>query len=506
MVCFYATRKTPPACSIAGRRSFLMNEFLSALFEGAEGYINIREIDDKARNAFWQVGEGFEVRQDTNVYFGVFVRSSRSGKTEACTTTGALWADFDGMDMPTVMERIGAAGLPAPSVWIDSGHGIHTYWLLSRRAGEEAVAVVKAIVKATGADSRPAHTAAVMRLPGSMNVKREPVPCRIVEANWRRHDLADFERLLHVEQQRRFCHAVPELLESNMACIRAAAYGVPEGHRNFWLGRITKFLQIRHSEQRAWQIVLAWNKLCRPAEKIEKLRADFKAYWHGPYKLLGCVQGDADRQAILTAYCAGAECDRGGTVGSLELDNAVSINNRIFNGAFYKWTGNELIVFGILLRHSEGLTTSALVEKLTARATNRPCMALNTMRKCLATLAERGLIRVVKRNRQAGHEDFFQAIPQGTYGRGYTLVTNGAIHGAIDGRVTPGEFRLYVLLLKFAFAKGTCYPSLATLANVLRTDPGRVSQQLKRLEQADYIKRFYGYEGNEFKLIFRLLV
>jgi hypothetical protein len=133
-------------------------------------------------------------------------------------------------------------------------------------------------------------------------------------------------------------------------------------------------------------------------------------------------------------------------------------------------------------------------------------MALNTMRKCLATLGERGLIRVVKRNRQAGHEDFFRAIPQGTYGRGYTLVTNGAIHGAVDGRVTPGEFRVYVLLLKYAFAKGTCYPSRATLANVLRTDPGRVTQQLKRLEQADYIKRFYGYEKNEFKLVFRLLV
>ena len=483
-----------------------MNEFLCSIFEGAEGYINIREIDGKARNAFWQVGEGFEVRQDTNVYFGVFARSFRSGKTEACTTTGALWADFDGMDMPTVMERIGAAGLPGPSVWIDSGHGIHTYWLLTRRAGEEAVAVVKAIAKATGADSRPAHKAAVMRLPGSMNVKSEPVACSIIEANWLRHDIADFEKLLHVEQQRRFCHAVPELLDSNMVCIRSAAYGVPEGHRNFWLGRITKFLQIRHSEQRAWQIVLAWNKLCRPAEKIEKLSADFKAYWHGPYKLLGCRQGDADKQAILTAYCAGAECDRGGTVGSLEFDNAVSVNNRIFNGAFHKWTGNELIVFGILLRHSEGLTTSALLEKLTARATNRPCMALKTMRRCLATLGERGLIQVVKRNRRAGHEDFFRAIPQGTYGRGYTLVTNGAIIGAVAGMVTSAEFRVYVLLLKYAFAKGTCYPSLATLANELRTDPGRVSQQLKALEKADYISRHYGYKGNDCKLIFRLLV
>jgi hypothetical protein len=483
-----------------------MNEFLSALFEGAEGYINIREIADKARNSFFEVGEKFEVRQDTNVYFGVFARSARNGKTEACTTTGALWADFDGVTVDVVHERIVRAGLPGPSVWIHSGHGIHAYWLLTRRAGEEAVAVVKAIAKATGADSRPAHKAAVMRLPGTMNVKADPVPCRIIEANWRRYDIADFERLLHVERQGQFCRAVPELLESNMACIRAAAYGVPEGHRNFWLGRITKFLQTRHSEDRAWQIVLAWNKLCRPAERIEKLSADFKAYWHGPYKLLGCVQGDADRQAILTAYCAGAECDRGGTVGGLEFDNAVSVNNRIFNGAFYKWTGNELIVFGILLRHPEGLATSALMEKLTARATGRPCMALKTMRRCLATLTERGLIRVVKRNRRAGREDFSRAIPQGTYGRGYTLVTNGAIIGAVAGMVTPAEFRLYVLLLRYAFARGTCYPSLATLANELRSDPGRVSQQLKALEKADYISRHYGYKGNDFKLIFRLLV
>mgnify|MGYP000093048457 CR=1 FL=1 len=471
----------------------------------------IREIDkqSKARNVFKRLDSALTYipPQDKNIYIGMFAHNDRDATAGTATSAGAVWADFDDTnDAAEVEARIRSAGLPQPSLTVNSGHGIHTYWLLNSRAGEEAVAVVKAIVKATGADSRPAHKAAVMRLPGTMNVKADPVPCRIIEANWRRYDIADFERLLHVERQGQFCHAVPELLESNMACIKAAAYGVPEGHRNFWLGRITKFLQIRFSEEQAWRVVLDWNRLCRPAEKIEKLSADFKAYWHGPYKLLGCVQGDADRQAILTAYCAGAECDRGGTVGSLEFDNAVSVNNRIFNGAFYKWTGNELIVFGILLRHPEGLATSALLEKLTARATGKPCMALNTMRKCLATLAERGLIRVVKRNRQAGHEDFFQAIPQGTYGRGYTLVTNGAIIGAVAGMVTPGEFRLYVLLLKFAFAKGTCYPSLATLANVLRTDPGRVSQQLKRLEQADYIKRFYGYEGNEFKLIFRLLV
>ena len=481
-----------------------MNEFLCSIFEGAEGYINIREIDGKARNSFFEVGEGFEVRQDTNVYFGVFVRSSRSGKTEACTTTGALWADFDGVTVDVVHERIARAGLPGPSIVVASGHGIHTYWLLNSRAGDEAVTVAKAIVKATGADSRPAHKAAVMRLPGSMNVKAEPVPCRIIEANWQRHDIAVFERILHVEEQRRICQAVPELLESNMACIKAAAYGVPEGHRNFWLGRITKYLQIRYPEERAWQIVLAWNKLCRPAEKIEKLSADFKAYWHGPYKLLGCIQGDASKQAMLAAYCAAGDCERGGTMGRLELDDAVSINNRIF-GAYHEWTGNELILLALLLRHSEGLTTSALLEKLTARQTGKPCMSLNTMRKCLATLARRGLIRIVERNRQAGKEHFYRVIPQGTYGTGYTILAGAAVYGAIDGRVTSSEFRLYLLLLKFAYCKGACYPSLATLSKELRVDEALVSRQLKALEKADYIKRFYGYEGNEFKLIFRLL-
>ncbi len=483
-----------------------MSDFLAALFEGAQGYINMRLIGDKARkNIFIEPGQEFAIPQDTNVYLGMFARCTRSGKAQACTTTGALWADFDGVTVDVVRDKIALAGLPGPSIVVASGHGIHTYWLLEHRAGDEAVTVAKAIVKATGADSRPAHKAAVMRLPGSMNVKAEPVPCRIIEANWQRHDIAVFERILHVEEQRRICQAVPELLESNMACIRVAAYGVPQGRRNFWLGRITKFLQTRYSEERSWQIVLQWNRLCSPAERIEKLSADFKAYWHGSYKLLGCAQGDTEKQAMLAGYCAGAECERGGTMGRLEFDDAVSLNNGIF-GTIHRWTGNELIVFGVLLRHSEGLTTSALVEKLTARATGKPCMSMKTMRASLAALTGRGLVQVVERSRQAGQEHFYKAIRKGDFGTGRTLLTNGAINGAIDRRIAPGQLLLYLLLLRYAFRKGTCYPSLVTLAKELRSDVGRVSKQLMALEKADYIKRFYGYEGNELKLIFRLLV
>jgi len=63
-----------------------------------------------------------------------------------------------------------------------------------------------------------------------------------------------------------------------------------------------------------------------------------------------------------------------------------------------------------------------------------------------------------------------------------------------------------VLLLKYAFGKGQCFPSLATLSKELRIAENTVSEQLKALDRADYIDRHYGYEGNEFKLVFRLLV
>lgn len=486
----------------------LDNTFLDALFGDAEGFINIREIDEQARNRFITTNEAFDIPQDTNVYFGVYARSRKDGRTEACSTTGTLWADYDDMALSEVRERI--AGLPEPSIIVSSGHGIHLYWLLKERAGEAAVDVVKAIARATGADSRPAHKAAVMRIPGSVNVKREPVPCRIVEANWRRYDIALFESLLDVTRQRSMekavTYGVPELLKSDMACIRTAACGVPEGHRNFWLGRITKWLQKEgYTEGRAWKVVQEWNRRNNPPEKQQKLQNDFKYYWEGNYKLLGCLQDNPEKQAMLAGYCTGSECEIRGTIGRLELDNAIALNNRLFR-AYHKLTGNDLIVLGVLNRHPKGLNTSQLIFKLTARATKKPCMSLKTMRESLATLESRGMIRTIQGNRRIGQEDFYRAIPQGTYGTGYTLATNGAVNGAIDGRVTSAEFKLYVLLLKYAFGKGKCFPSLSTLANELRVDEALVSRQLKALDKADYIDRLYGYEGNESKLVFRLLV
>ncbi len=496
--------------------------FLSALFD--YGYINIRcQKGIRWRNSFFRLDEieGYKIPQSRNVYFGVYTRGRRSGNADACTTTGALWADYDNVTLEEARARIKNAGLPEPSIYVNSGHGIHAYWLLSERVGSEAIPVVKAIVKATGADPLPAHKAGMMRLPGSMNVKRLPVPCEIIEANYNRYDISVFERLLNVTREPakptgrplitplrpQTKKDIPELLNASMGCIKAIAQGVQEGHRNFALGRITKYLQREgYSKEKARRTIKEWNNNNDPPEEEEKLHKDFEDYWHTDYKLLGCcIEKNSELQAILSCYCLGAECKLRTAIGQLELSNSVSINNRLFS-AFHNLSGNDLIVLGVLNRHFEGLSTNLLMDKLTSPATGKPCMSLKTMRNCLNTLGAMGLVSMVKGNRRRGQYDFYKAIPQGTFGTGYTLVTNGAINGAIDGRITPAEFRLYVLLLRYAFGKGRCHPSLSTLAKELRVEPHTISEQLKALDKADYIKRFRGYEKNRFKLVYRLLV
>ena len=62
------------------------------------------------------------------------------------------------------------------------------------------------------------------------------------------------------------------------------------------------------------------------------------------------------------------------------------------------------------------------------------------------------------------------------------------------------------MLLKYAFGKGSCYPSLETMAKDIRTTPNNVSMLLNRLEKADYIKRVYKVFNGVEKLDIRLLV
>ncbi len=475
-----------------------------------DGWVNVREIDTqgKAQNKYFTLGSlaTYTPPTDKNVYYGVFTRTEKKGTAAYCNKALSIWADYDDMTHAAVKEKIRQQGIPEPSIYVESGHGIHAYWLLDEPATTKALPIVKGIVKATGGDMRAAEQARVMRMPGTINLNGEaPVQCKVIEYNGHRYPLRQLEQFkLEIEQSS--TGVIPELDNSERHCIRKIAEGVREGHRNFALGRITKYLQVKGpTKEKAKEIVTRWNTRNNPPEKLDKLHQDFAAYWRGDYKLLGCAIKNIELQSILGDYCNRAECRLHMTIGKLKLDNTVKYNNRLFN-YIQNISGNDLIVYGVLMRHPQGLTTGQLIQKLTCRATKQCCMAKTTRIECLNRLEVLGLMESIEGNRRAGKENLYKAIPQGTYGMGYTIATNGAINGAIDGRVSPVEFKLYILLLKYAFQKGDCYPSIDTLAKDLRVDRSRISRYLTKLEMNDYISKNHTYPNNHEKLVMTLLV
>jgi len=491
-------------------------EFISLLHGGCGDLLVIREIDkqSKARNVFKRLDSALTYipPTNTNVYIGMFGHNSKDATADTATSAGAVWADFDDTgDAAEVMARIRSAGLPNPSIIVSSGHGIHAYWLLAKRARPgEVVPVLKALAAALDSDSSVCDAARIMRLPGSLNLKYSPaVPCSIRSLSPLRYDLAHLQNILttHLQPARDLrLHGVPELLESDMPCVRNMANGVRQGHRNTCLGRIIKDLQSRgyNNKTQAWGVVLRWNVLCSEPEDSRQLRSSFEYYWREPYRLLGCAQNNPIVQSIYSDYCVGVECERRAVIGSIKLDDAVDYNNRILN-RIGTVSGYALICYAILQKHSEGLNTTQLRDKLRA-ADGTLCMGESMLRYSLKRLRSLGFILTIRGNTRAGQEDFHKVQPQGTYGTGFTLVSYGAVRGAVRGDVTADEFRLYCLLCRYARRKGRCYPSLQTLAKDLGVDASTVSRQLKNLERADYLKRFYGYKNNPWKLTYKLLV
>ncbi len=134
-------------------------------------------------------------RERGNIFFGVAPRPRPwAGKKADIKAVRCIWADVDDCSPDEFSTVLSESGLPKPSIILDSGHGIHAYWLLDepfaitctedRDRIESAMAGLSDMI---GGDSTH-DLSRILRLPGFDNVKNVrngtmPVPCRIVAMN-----------------------------------------------------------------------------------------------------------------------------------------------------------------------------------------------------------------------------------------------------------------------------------------------------------------------------------
>jgi P4 family phage/plasmid primase-like protien len=150
------------------------------------------------------------------MFFGVCTRitGSHTGRRVDLAECPSLWADIDTAKLGLDKDRVVAALRPLPfppSVIIDSGGGLHAYWLLNEAidvtadgpdAESTEAAITSALKQLAGicaGDLNVCDLARVMRLPGTMNTKPEvmaanggaPAGCGVIEATWARHEFDD---------------------------------------------------------------------------------------------------------------------------------------------------------------------------------------------------------------------------------------------------------------------------------------------------------------------------
>lgn len=190
----------------AARRQ--LEQFLSTLFLPDE-LIEIRFIESwfargrkksrVARSAQWLRRHDFVAQladindfartERANIYFGVCPRC-REGDShdETIKTVRCVWCDIDDVTTEQAHTRWSGVGVPAPSIVVNSGSGVHAYWLLegdltTPETRSQLAAMLPHFYRSFGGD-HVQNLSRILRPPGTFNYKdarngRALLPCTL---------------------------------------------------------------------------------------------------------------------------------------------------------------------------------------------------------------------------------------------------------------------------------------------------------------------------------------
>ena len=129
-----------------------------------------------------------------NVHIGANPRRRQGGKAADVALARSVFVDVENIGAAAARQRIEKAGLPTPTVLLNSGHGAHAYWLLDVPIMDlaEWTRAQKHLIRLLGSDPAIHDPPRLMRLPGFTNHKPPAAQCALIDADGsRRYALAD---------------------------------------------------------------------------------------------------------------------------------------------------------------------------------------------------------------------------------------------------------------------------------------------------------------------------
>lgn len=182
------------------------NNFFSKIFQHCEGKVEIRPLPGKP--GFFDIEDvgGIAAHcdefQNSNLYFGVATRDGQGGSKANVVDIPCLWCDLDFKITPhkIVVEKLKKFPFK-PSMVVQSGGGIHLYWMLREPVKKSDIATTEdvnhRIADQLGGDHASCDAARILRIPGTLNRKYSPARlCEVAEQNDFFYSLDDFLGIL----------------------------------------------------------------------------------------------------------------------------------------------------------------------------------------------------------------------------------------------------------------------------------------------------------------------
>lgn len=210
-------------------------EFLNEIYKGCDaGFITLTVLP--SRNTKWfKVSEiekvaktAEDIGKKTNVFFGVGLRNKilkngLRGSEKDILCIGALYADIDVKGDAHAEKSLPETTSEAasflnnldikPSIIVNSGNGIHGYWLLKEPFNIETnqdksyiVSIFKGFGRYINLEAKKRgwridnvyDLARILRVPGTINHKlKDGAMCEVIESNLKRYSLEKFSQYVH---------------------------------------------------------------------------------------------------------------------------------------------------------------------------------------------------------------------------------------------------------------------------------------------------------------------
>jgi P4 family phage/plasmid primase-like protien len=181
-------------------------QWLANLFEHTEGLVELRacpNVRGQGRVSSIFTRDPDEVAEFVahwsgkpyGVYFGAGTRKRERGTAEDVAELPALWADLDNVDKAHALEVLKACYCP-PTFIVDSGRGLHAWWLLDEPAepSHEFTNLLRQLRRIFAGDPAVCDLARIMRLPGTHNSKYgDPLPVAVIHSSDRRYSFTDLQ-------------------------------------------------------------------------------------------------------------------------------------------------------------------------------------------------------------------------------------------------------------------------------------------------------------------------